>query len=117
MERPSLILELQNLAQAGGTDLAELLRRTKVVAVKLRLPELEAWVEHELNGYPESDEVPQYRTVGTELNMKNPYLGLQPVMWTANGALPEHFSKMAIRYPISQVAHLVNAGVLSAVMI
>lgn len=110
MPQLSLVLELQQLAQSSQTDLSELLRRTEVVAAKLRLIDLEAWVENELNGYAPMVNVPSYRSVGTELVMKNPYRGNLPVMWTSNGALPDHFSKMDVRQPIASILHFTGAG-------
>jgi hypothetical protein len=48
---------------AAGSAVAvdELLRRLKVVATRARIPELEAWVQKELDGYEDSTELPSYR--------------------------------------------------------
>jgi len=52
---PSLVEELQRDALNANAKVSDLLRKAKAIAVKLELPELEEWVEHELNGYPEGD--------------------------------------------------------------
>lgn len=98
------------MAQSGSTDISELLRRSKVVAVKLRLADFESWVEHELNGYPPEAEVPAYRKIGTNLMMKNPYHGLQPVTFTKANELTEHFASVQMRESVAKVAHLVAEG-------
>ena len=109
-----LVIELQQLAQVGATDVCELLRRAKVVASKLKLDDFDEWFDFELNGYPESADVPDYRVVSSRLMTKSPYHGLQPVFFKGEGepkpgqfSLASHFSSMKMRQPIAQVAHLV----------
>ncbi len=41
--------------------LGELLRRLKILASRLRLPELDSWVENELSGYQDVQSLPSYR--------------------------------------------------------
>jgi hypothetical protein len=47
----SLIEELQHDALNSNVRVGDLLRKAKIIAVKLDLPEFEKWVENELNGY------------------------------------------------------------------
>jgi len=48
----------------------------RLISSKLALTELEEWIEHELNGYPDTKSVPDYRKiVSTELQYFNPYRG------------------------------------------
>lgn len=56
-----LIEELVSDASDATKPVSQLLRRMKVAAVRLRLDDLEAWVEHELNGYETGAAVPSYR--------------------------------------------------------
>lgn len=58
---PGLIEELVSDASDATKPVSQLLRRMKVAAVRLKLDDLEAWVEHELNGYPPGTAVPSYR--------------------------------------------------------
>lgn len=46
---------------SGDAPVTTLLRKVKVVASRADVPALDAWVEHELGGYPEGIEVPEYR--------------------------------------------------------
>ncbi|ATB40478.1 hypothetical protein CYFUS_005927 [Cystobacter fuscus] len=109
MAESSLVLELQSLAQTSKTDIPELLRRAKVVAVKLRLPDLTAWLEHELNGYPDNQELPRYRKAPCELRMRNPFRGLMPVVWGPKSKdLAEHFSTINIRQSIGTLDSLLS---------
>lgn len=59
-----LIGEIQNDASSDSVSVAQLLRRIKIAASKLKLAQLEEWVEHELSGYPESARLPNYRVLG-----------------------------------------------------
>jgi hypothetical protein len=105
-----LVVELQRLAQSSQTSISELLRRAKTVAVKLDLDDARAWIEHELNGYPSGTELPPYRTIPSELRVKNPYHGWQPVVWGAGGNLQEHFATAEIRQSISEVEVIAGGG-------
>lgn len=51
------------IAEATGEtcDLPSLLRKTLVLASRLRNDDLKTWVGHELNGYPTAEVVPSYR--------------------------------------------------------
>jgi hypothetical protein len=46
---------------SGSAPVTTLLRKVKVVASRADVPALDEWVEHELGGYPEGVEVPEYR--------------------------------------------------------
>ncbi len=74
-----LVLQLQYLAQKTDSDIEELLRRAKLVAMKLNLSDFEHWCDSELMGYTcDIDELPQYRTTTGRLYVHNPYNGLVP---------------------------------------
>jgi hypothetical protein len=53
--------ELIEGASGDSVPVATLLRKVKVVAARLGTVELEQWVDHELTGYPENADVPDYR--------------------------------------------------------
>lgn len=100
----SLVLELQQLAQAGDTPLPELLRRAKVVAVKLGIDEARSWIDLETNGYPEGAILPPYRVVPCELRGLNLARGeWQPVRWEMSNPLQRYFSLALVRDPIAMV--------------
>ena len=48
-------------AAGGDVPVDQLLRRLKVVATRAGLPELETWVQNELSGYNDSNDLPAYR--------------------------------------------------------
>lgn len=56
----SLIQELINGA-SGDASVTSLLRKVKVVAARAEVPALDEWVQHELDGYPDGAELPEYR--------------------------------------------------------
>jgi hypothetical protein len=107
---PSLVEELQRDSLNADVSVSDLLRKAKTIAVKLDLPDLEKWVENELNGYPPGD-VPKYRIVVGQVKGRNPYHGWQPVQFP-NSKAEELFSK---RYVFQKAAELesviANSGV------
>lgn len=59
-----LLAEIQSDALDDKVPVATLLRKVMVLASNLDSGILEDWVRHELNGYPNSVDVPKYRTMG-----------------------------------------------------
>ena len=90
----------QNLQQANGSgrkSLARLLSQTKLIAAKLRVGEVEGWVDLELTGYAEGTEPPNYRRVFTQsLEIYNAYRE----RWQFAGNL--HYALQA-RQPIAEI--------------
>jgi hypothetical protein len=99
---PSLVEEVQRDALDHRARLSDLLRKAKTIAVKLDLPELEKWVENELNGYQSGADVPDYRVIIGQVQGFNPFHGWRPVQF--NDTVTEQ--KFTKRHIISQVAEL-----------
>jgi len=59
----TLLREIQTGATDSGVDISTLLRKAKILAARLRNPEFEYWVDHELNGYDDTKNLPSYRVV------------------------------------------------------
>jgi hypothetical protein len=98
----SLVHDLQRDILQGSKSAAELLRMAKVISAKLDLKDVTVWVNAELNGYGETDEIPDYRKIGGgELQCYNPYHG-----WLKGNPLNKMF---AVSQPISDVDALTNA--------
>jgi hypothetical protein len=57
----SLLREIQDAAIDSNTELAVLLRKCKVLAARLGSPEFKQWVENELSGYSDIENLPSYR--------------------------------------------------------
>ena len=57
----TLLEDIQHSAIDGKSDLAELLRKCKLLAARLRSKPLEDWLIWESNGYPDNVTVPEYR--------------------------------------------------------
>jgi hypothetical protein len=75
----SVIVELQRESLDQNVSVSELLRKALVVARKLKLVELQKWIENELNGY--KDEVPDYRVASGQIRGWNPYNGWIPLIF------------------------------------
>jgi len=90
---------LQQEASNGSTPLPDVLRKARMVAVKLKLAEMNAWVEYELNGYPKGDVVPGYRIIHGDIRAHNPYNGyLMPVQFGRPG--PPTIALNSEAYPV-----------------
>lgn len=57
-----LIIEIQKSCLDENVSVEALLRRVKLAAAKLKLGDLESWVDSELNGY--DGELPPHRVGG-----------------------------------------------------
>jgi len=93
----SLVEELQRNALDGTVSVSDLLRKSLVVATKLNLEAFRTWVEHELNGYRNARQVPDYRKVTGRIVAFNPARGYIPAI-VPDAALAELLS---VRYETS----------------
>lgn len=105
----SLILKLQRLAADSSTSVAELLRKSRVVATKLDLEEFNQFLQHELHGYPPEIDVPRYRIVRGDIRAFNPYNGHHvPVRFGA--AITDKLSTTHNRQSVGQLEDVLRAG-------
>jgi hypothetical protein len=105
----SLVLELQRDALDRTIPETDLLRKALVVARKLGLPDLEAWIGRELGGYSLEDEVPAYREFRGEVKALNPFRGWIPVTFDGNDE-GESLKRRKVRQPIASLCSLLEAG-------
>jgi hypothetical protein len=111
MPTTSLVDELIQLAQDEDTPLPELLRRTRVLATKLKIPELEAWVKKETSGYSGTiNELPAYRRIPCELKGLNRVRGWVPVIISDEGEFAEHFRTAYIHQPVAEIKSLLESS-------
>lgn len=109
-----LVEEIQALALDSTVNIADLLRRVKLAAVKLNLQDTIEWVDSELKGYDSEDNVPDYRKVVGELKAHIPYHGVMPVHVT-NDVFKEICDR-SVTQSISTVENLKGDG-LGTVMV
>jgi hypothetical protein len=62
----TLLRELQRDALDPNLDITTLLRKARVLAARLDNPDFVAWIQHELNGYPDQAVLPEYRVLNVE---------------------------------------------------
>lgn len=105
--KTSLVLEIQNLATESSHDICDLLRKTLLVATKLKLDDFKVWVNNELNGYP-TGPVPEYRKASAEVRLKNPYHGLIPVHFSSQETA-DWFSKVELHDPIGNLVSILKS--------
>lgn len=110
----SLLRDIQNAAVDPTTDIATLLRKCKILAVRLGSEKFKKWVDNELNGYDKIDELPEYRVLNTESygHFSGAFgSGLKNVQIPPS-CLPKEFrdriTKSYLMAPISGYASLIN---------
>lgn len=104
-----LVLELQADAMEDKVPASAVLRKALAVSRKLGLPDVESWLNEELNGYAASAEVPDYRKFQGTLKVWNPYHGWQPLFF-AKPEDNEIFSKSQTRQSVSEIEELLAKG-------
>lgn len=81
----SLVLELQRDLISNEVELTTILRKALLISNKLSIKESIKWLEHEINGYPNADELfPEYRNITCNTKAWNPYHGWQPLIYDDN---------------------------------
>lgn len=110
----SLVLELQRDVLDRTIHLSDLLRKALLVSRKLKIKDIEEWLNDELNGY-ETRSVPSYRMVTGELKAFNPYRGWIPV--DMGGELHASMCEHPARDSVSQIIDLVERTETGTVMV
>ncbi|SFR71212.1 AbiTii domain-containing protein [Anaeromicropila populeti] len=76
----AIVLELQEEALKSDADILSLLRKSSLIARKLDLKDFQEWIYSELNGYKNTDNLPDYRYIRGDLKALNPVHGWVPVV-------------------------------------
>jgi hypothetical protein len=66
-ETMSLLSDIQEDATDSRVDILKVLRKAKILAAKLNNPEFDEWIEHELNGYENRENLPNYRILPAQI--------------------------------------------------
>ena len=101
----SLVLELQKEALDQSVSTLSLLRKSLVVATKLKLQDFKNWIEFEINGYKDRQTIPEYRSVRGEIKYWNPYHGWQPIIFDGS---TEDLEVRCFHQPVSELEKLIN---------
>ncbi|GFM27185.1 hypothetical protein [Novosphingobium sp. PY1] len=109
-----LVEEIQALALDPTVNVADLLRRVKLAAVKLNLQDAIEWVDSELNGYVAVDSIPSYRHITGRVMVHDPYKGLYPL--AGNSRIIDKLGKAPLRESISALEE-VTSGENSDLMV
>jgi hypothetical protein len=75
----SLIEDIQLGALDPASSISSLLRKMKFAASKLDIPNLESWVDQELDGYLERDDGPKYRKLRGQVRLRDVFGRWQPL--------------------------------------
>ena len=102
----SLLKDIQKDAIDTNVDISVLLRKCQVLASRLGNKDFKAWVEHELNGYNSSYELPEYRIM-KGMESHGDFLGIgwsqAKNMIIAPSSIPQEYRK------ITSIVYLIDA--------
>jgi hypothetical protein len=108
----TLLREIQSAATESKVDISTVLRKSGILAARLQNPELEVWVDRELNGYGDGSVLPPYRVVPVEVrghlrNRSGLHWNPAPIM---TASMPERLRAWGeacyLRQPIAEIASL-----------
>ncbi len=102
-----IIIELQHDALNRDVSITDLLRKSYVVARKLKISEFEKWLTQELEGYPDDSEIPEYREMIGEVRAWNTYHGWQPIYFE-EAEIAETVSKRNNSQRIAEIENLLK---------
>ena len=107
--KKSIVLQLQEMASNRTHSECELLRCGLMVATKLNLSEFRKWILSEMNGYGSGKDVPEYRVLYGEVNVRNPFHGLQPFFISGDqGEIRELFKKICVTESVESLQHMLS---------
>ncbi len=106
---PALIPELIAMASEPTVKTTDLLRKALVAARLLKQPEWAAWINHELQGYPDGVELPAYRRLRGELVANNPARGWIP-LHADSPELVELLTACSLGSAVSELEDLASSG-------
>jgi hypothetical protein len=97
----SLVLELQQDALNPEINLADLLRKALLVSRKLGINDFQIWIEKELDGYQDNDDLPEYRKISGTSQCLDPFRGWLPIQFH-NVQSEKYWTIWTCKEPISQ---------------
>lgn len=103
-----LVEEIQGQALDATVKVSDLLRKVKLAAVKLQLDDATEWVDRELKGYDNADNVPAYRNAVGQLKAHTLYHGVQPV--TGDADWVRSVCAQKVLDPVSRIEVLCGDG-------
>ena len=109
----TLLRDIQAAATDPKVSVSTLLLKAKILAARLKDPEFESWVNHELNGY-EDEQVPTYRilTVTAKASMTDGFRHF-PELLVLTSFLPDKFKhwgeKCFVRQSVSELEQMKGA--------
>ena len=112
----SLLREIQDAAISADIPLTVVLRKCKVLAARLGSEELKVWVDSELSGYQNVDDLPEYRvlTVNSKGHFSGPFNSGLRNADIPLGCVPKKFreslSKSQMMQPIAAIESLIEGS-------
>lgn len=107
----SLLREIQENTCASNVELSNVLRKCKILAARLNYKPLQEWVERELSGYSEKDDLPQYR-IFHDIELSGNFF--TPTCWGKNFGVPSLLIPDPYRNQLTTIYWKENIGVIES---
>lgn len=104
-----LVIDLQKSSLDSTISITNLLREAFVVAKKLKLDDFEKWINFELNGYCNTNDIPEYRKVYGQLKGFNPVNGWIPTLFNGDTKMQNILTIREVSEPIAKLEFLMNS--------
>jgi hypothetical protein len=110
-----LIDEIIGLLSSEQASLTDVLLKTKILLHKIGQKDLVEWVNHELNGYPQSVELPAYRILRCEIHANMANVAFQATnhplpLWHLTQEQREMLRQVSLRQSLSVLEKLVSSS-------
>ncbi|WP_308008929.1 hypothetical protein [uncultured Fusobacterium sp.] len=103
----SLVLELQKEIIDNTISGIDTLRKAYAISRKLAINNMSEWLNNELNGYKDMNEIPEYRNINGIIEAFNPFYGWCPVGFD-DIEVEDTFSNLRINNPISELEKMIE---------
>ena len=112
----SILVEIQNDLVNDSAALTNTLRKSKILAARLNFPEFREWVDAELGGYSDTEQLPQYRRFpatsrGTYMGPFGHSLRGQIVpTYGLTGTVKDFAENLLVHHGVGELEDMLNSG-------
>ncbi|WP_252246877.1 hypothetical protein [Clostridium sp. ZBS4] len=104
-----LVIDLEKSCLNSEMSNINLLRKTLVVAKKLKITDFQSWIMNEMQGYKSIEDIPDYRKVIGQLKGLNPYHGWIPTLLSNDSDMNEMLTTRKVADSVSQIEFLMKS--------
>lgn len=104
----SIVIQLQKDALDRSIKITDLLRKAYLVAKKLKIQEMQNWINKEFNGFENSADAPSYREIHGTIMAYNPYSKSWIPFMFSNPKDTKIFSRRVCGQPLAEIENMLE---------